>query len=69
MVPGPASSMTTVSEGLEGVSGGGNKDGGSGRTEKRTGRPLSINLDLLSYRARQKALKVRLAAGGCWIYQ
>ncbi|CAM9209571.1 unnamed protein product, partial [Ascophyllum nodosum] len=37
MVPGPASSMTTVSEGLEGVSGGGNKDGGSGRTEKRTG--------------------------------
>lgn len=50
MVPGPASSSTVSVEGVDGRGGGGEK--------LRTGRPLAINLDLLSYRARQKAIKV-----------
>lgn len=51
MVPGPASSAV----GVVGTGG-----GGEGGANERTGRPLAINLDLLSYHARQKNLKVCL---------
>lgn len=49
MVPGPATSVS----GSVGAGG-----GGEGGASERTGRPLAINLDLLSYHARQKNLKV-----------
>lgn len=47
MVPGPAASLTAVGAG---------KTEADGGVQERTGRPLIINLDLLSYHARQKAL-------------
>lgn len=47
MVPGPAASAV------------GNNAGGDGAGQERTGRPLKINLDLLSYQAKQKNIKVR----------
>ena len=50
MVPGPASTSTVTVEGVDGR--------GAGGEIMRTGRPLAINLDLLSYRAKQKAIKV-----------
>ncbi|CBJ30324.1 PsbB mRNA maturation factor Mbb1 [Ectocarpus siliculosus] len=45
MVPGPAASAV------------GNNAGGDGAGQERTGRPLKINLDLLSYQAKQKNMK------------
>lgn len=48
MVPGPAAAATLL---------GNNAPGGAGGQE-RTGRPLKINLDLLSYQAKQKNIKV-----------
>lgn len=49
MVPGPPPSMSVAAA----AEGGANSD-----IQERTGRPLAINLDLLSYNARQKAIAV-----------
>ncbi len=48
MVPGPAASVA-----------GNNAGGLDGSGLERTGRPLKINLDLLSYQAKQKNIQVR----------
>lgn len=53
MVPGPAAAGTL-----------GNNAPGGGGGQERTGRPLKINLDLLSYQAKQRHIKVRQCAGG-----
>ena len=50
MVPGPAASSSST--GNNGIM------GGDGTGLERTGRPLKINLDLLSYQAKQKNIKV-----------
>ena len=50
MVPGPAASSSSA--GNNGIM------GGDGTGLERTGRPLKINLDLLSYQAKQKNIKV-----------
>lgn len=52
MVPGPAASSSAGNNGIM---------GGDGTGIERTGRPLKINLDLLSYQAKQKNIKVRKA--------
>lgn len=64
MVPGPAASLVAA----------GATSGDPDGTQERTGRPLAINLDLLSYHARQKALAVSLSRGPfskprlrCWL--
>lgn len=54
MVPGPAASLAAV----------GASDAVPEGKQKRSGRPLAINLDLLTYHARQKSIKVWHSASG-----
>lgn len=57
MVPGPAASSSSV--------GNNGNMGGDGTGMERTGRPLKINLDLLSFQAKQQNIKVG-EERDCW---
>lgn len=59
MVPGPAAPSSAGNNGMMAA-------GGDGTGVERTGRPLKINLDLLSYQAKQKNIQAS-SKEGCYI--